>query len=149
MIFIQYRGNVTEDYCRALKRCNAPCNPIMTLRKLKTVLPSLTAPVEKKVRSSLVYQITCPRCQACYIGQTTQYVSVRFKQHLRVSQPVGKHMEDCGCLHDIDLEAVKILSTTTRSVQFLETLEALWIDEMNPSINTKDEYSSRELTIKC
>ena len=60
MIFVQYRGNVTDDYCRSLKKCNAPCNPIRTLRKLKTLLPSLKAPIEKIIRSGVVYKINCP-----------------------------------------------------------------------------------------
>ena len=30
----------------------------------------------------------------------------------------------------------------------LMTLEALWIDEVKPNLNTKDEYKSRTLTIK-
>ena len=30
----------------------------------------------------------------------------------------------------------------------LETLEALFIRQINPQINTKDEYRSKELTIK-
>ena len=56
MIFLQYRGNVSEDYCLSLRNCNAPCTPILTLRKLKTVLPSLKASMEKKIRSDLVYK---------------------------------------------------------------------------------------------
>ncbi len=39
IIFAQHRGNITDDYCQALKKWNALCNPIMTLHKLKTLLP--------------------------------------------------------------------------------------------------------------
>ncbi len=39
-IYIQYRGKATEDYARKLHQVKAPCNVIMTLRTLKTVLPS-------------------------------------------------------------------------------------------------------------
>ena len=38
-------------------------------------------------------------------------------------------------------------SSTHRSVEFLETLEALYIREIGPTLNTKDEYRSRELSI--
>ena len=51
MYFIQYRGKCTEEYARALHKVNAPCRIIMTLRKLKTVLPSLKPPVEKMIKS--------------------------------------------------------------------------------------------------
>ena len=30
-LLIQYRGQLTEDYMRALKRINAPCKVILTL----------------------------------------------------------------------------------------------------------------------
>ena len=46
-MFLQYRGQVTEDYLKALNRIKAPCKVILTLRKMKTVLPSLKSDVEK------------------------------------------------------------------------------------------------------
>ena len=73
MIFIQYRGKCTEDYARALHQCEAPCKMVMTLRKLKTTMPSLKPQVEKHLKSGTVYQIQCPSCQACYVGQTRQH----------------------------------------------------------------------------
>ena len=30
-VFVQYRGQLTEEYIRALKRINAPCKVILTL----------------------------------------------------------------------------------------------------------------------
>ena len=41
-LFMQYRGKCTMDYARALHISNAPCTIIMTLKKLKTVSPSLS-----------------------------------------------------------------------------------------------------------
>ena len=49
-IFIQYRGKGTEEYAHSLRNIKVPRIVIMTLRKLKTVLPSLKA---AKKRSSL------------------------------------------------------------------------------------------------
>ena len=46
-----------------------------------------------------------------------------------------------------DKENVSVLQST-RILVYLMTLEALWIREIKPKINTKDEYKSRELTIK-
>ena len=71
---IQYRGKVTEDYARALHKAGAPCNIVMTLRKLKTVLPSLKPPTEKMLKSGVVYKLTCPSCTACYVGETTRHL---------------------------------------------------------------------------
>ena len=146
-IFIEYRGKITEDYSRALRKTQAPCQPVLTLRKLKTVLPSLKSTIEKRVRSHVVYRIRCPRCNSCYIGQTNQYIDMRFKQHKKPSQPVGKHLRRCNALADITLNDVEFLAASTRGDQYLMTLEALWQREERPKINTKDEYKSRELTI--
>ena len=46
-LFLQYRGKVTDDYIRALRHLKAPCAPVLTLRKLKTIMPSLKAVVDK------------------------------------------------------------------------------------------------------
>ena len=43
-LLIQYRGKCSEDYARALHKCEAPVSVIFTLRKLKTVMPSLKPP---------------------------------------------------------------------------------------------------------
>ena len=60
-LMIQYRGKCSEEYARALHRCSVPCTIIMTIRKLRTTMPSLKPPVEKMIRSGIVYKITCPR----------------------------------------------------------------------------------------
>ena len=148
MIFLQYRGKVTEDFCRALKKCSAPVNPVMTLRKLKTVMPSLKPTVEKKIRSDLVYKITCPRCQACYVGFTHQHLCSRYQDHRKPSRAVGKHLRACGTLKSVGVDDIEILAHSTRGTAYLMTLEALWQQELRPTINTKKEWKSRELTIK-
>ena len=145
-IFIEYRGKCTEDYARALHKCKAPCSVIMTLRKLKTVMPSLKPDVEKDLRSGLVYKITCSLCKECYVGQCRRHLKVRFKDHLKPSKPVRKHMASCG--RDITMDDVEILKSSSRGEDHLLTLEALFIAELRPKINTKDEYRSRELTLK-
>ena len=60
---------------------------------------------------------------------------------------MGKHLRKCKAIEKISLDDVDILASTTRSEQFLFTLEALWKKEERPKLNTKDEYKSRELTI--
>ena len=143
---IQYRGKCTEEYARALHKIMAPCVMVMTLRKLKTILPSLKPPVEKLMKSGVVYNLTCPRCSACYVGQTSRHLQTRFKEHLQRDGPIKTHLSQCGStLTGTDVE---IIQSTSRGEGFLLTLEALHIRERQPSINTKDEYRSRELTIK-
>ena len=149
MVFLQYRGKITEEYVRALHKLNAPCKPILTLRKLKTILPTLKVQVDKECRARIVYKVSCPRCKACYVGQTDRHYLIRFREHCQPSRPFGKHIRLCGVSLAFDnKEHVSIIQSTHRSIPFLEALEALWQKEIRPTINTKDEYRSRELTIK-
>ena len=145
MLMVQYRGKCTEGYARALHRSNAPCNVVMTLRKLKTVLPSLKPPVEKMLKSGVVYKIACPRCSACYVGKTSRHVQTRFTEHTKRA-PMKTHLQECNT--EITSEDIEILHQTARGNIHLLTLEALYIRDWKPTINTKDEYRSRELTIK-
>ena len=146
LLFIQYRGKCTEDYARSLHRVKAPCTIVMTLRKLKTVLPSLKTPVEKSLRSGVVYKIACPRCQSCYVGATTRHWKTRFNEHMKPSAGVKKHLRKCNAF--VQFADTEILASTQRGQTYLMTVEALWIRDLRPTINTKDEWRSRELTIR-
>ena len=97
-LVIQYRGKCTEEYARALHHCSAPCSIIITLRKLKTTMPSLKPTVEKMIRSGVVYQISCPRCTACYVGQTSRHLQTRFefREHTKNQGPVKTHLHQCN-----------------------------------------------------
>ena len=144
---VQYRGKCTEDYARALHKIQAPCVIVMTLRKLKSVLPSLKPAVEKMIRSGVVYQLQCPRCKACYVGCTTRHLITRSSEHrTQKKKTMAKHLKACNA--QITCDDFEILASTSRGQDYLETLEALYIRQINPKINTKDEYRSKELTIK-
>ena len=95
--------------------------------------------------SNVVYQIVCPRCESCYVGQTSRQMQRRFSEHLSKG-PIKAHMEDCTVM--LTSSDVNILGSTTRGEKYLLTLEALHQNELQPSINTKDEFRSRTLTIK-
>ena len=147
LLFIQYRGKCTEAFARALHRCKAPGTVVMTLRKLKTVLPSLKPSVEKKIRSGVVYKVHCPRCRACYVGCTTRHLITRSGEHrTQKKKTMARHLKECQA--KITCDDFEILASSSRGQNHLETLEALFIREINPQINTKDEYRSKELTIK-
>ena len=146
MIFVQYRGKLSEKFEGALKRLDAPCKVIFTLRKLKTCLPSLKPHVDVSLRSKVVYKIKCPCCNACYVGQTSRHLLCRVREHKRRSSPVGSHFVACNT--ELTMENVKIIASTLKSITYLMTLEALFINDIKPSLNTKDEYRSRTLVIK-
>ena len=152
LIFLQYRGKCSESYAKDLRRLctesvvtSVPCKVIFTLKKLKTVLPSLKEPVEKPLRSKLVYKITCSRCNVCYVGKTRRHLQVRFKEHLAKKGPVKAHLQQCP--GGITEESVDILGATSRGEMHLLTLEALWIRELKPYLNTQDTMQSRDLKL--
>ena len=147
LLFLQYRGKCSERYARDIYKTGLPCRVIFTLRKLKTVTPSLKEPVDESLKSGVVYKLTCPRCSACYVGATTRHLQVRVKEHMnRKGGAVSKHMILCG----VDSHAMKVdvLCSCLRGETQLFTLEALWIRQLKPLINVKDEFKSRELVIK-
>ena len=131
-----------------MKRSNDPIQPVVTLRKHKTFLPSLKPNVKKELRSSVVYKITCPGYHACYVGQASQHMITHFKEHSnQKNKPVRNHFNLCiGA--KLKTSDVRILASSNRGMEHLLTLEALYIKEIKPELNTKDEYRSRELTIK-
>ena len=150
LIFLQYRGKCSETYASDLRKTEVPSRLIFTMRKLKTVTPSLKPPIEKALRSGVIYKIQCPRCAACYVGATTRHVLTRFKEHRDTKgKSVYKHLVECDARNALSEEHnLDILCSTLRGEVHLLTLEALWIRDIKPSMNVKDEYRSRELTIK-
>ena len=108
MIFINYRGKVSEKFEKSLKKLEIPVKVIFTLRKLKTTLPSLKPKVDMNLRSKVVYQIKCPCCNACYVGMTSRHLLSRIKEHRRKSSPVGVHFSACKAI--VAMENVKIIA---------------------------------------
>ena len=146
LFFIQYRGKTTDNFASELHKLNAPCRVVMTLRKLQTVLPSRKPGIDKMMRSNVVYKLTCPRCLSCYVGQTIRQMRRRFSDHVSKSGVTRPHMEQCGV--SLKEDNVTILASTSRGDKYLMTLEALFIQEIKPKLNTKDEFKSRILTLK-
>ena len=70
----------------------------------------------------------------------------RFREHVNNQGPMKSHLTKCKAT--LTEDSVEILHSTSGGEGYLMTLEALHIRELKPSINTKDEYRSRTLTIK-
>ena len=137
-MLIQYRGAVTDQFVRNLHNSNAPVQAIITLRKSRTFVSQLKVQVPLEISSRVIYQIQCPSCGACYVGQTCRHARTRLGEHrTKKKEPVRSHFEPCAG-RKAALSDMKILHRTTRSVEFLETLEALYIREISPTLNTKD-----------
>ena len=53
-VFLQYRGQQTDLFVKRLRDSGAPLQSILTMRKLKTVLPSLKSSTKEILRSRVV-----------------------------------------------------------------------------------------------
>ena len=111
-----------------------------------TLLPSLKTPVEKSLKSGVVYKFKCAACPAAYVGQTARHLLTRFKEHRKEPSPVAKHNKECGST--CAWEDITILDHTANDYSNLLTREALWIEEIKPSLNTQEDFRNRTLTIK-
>ena len=150
-MLLQYGGSVTDRFVKRLKDVGASTQVVLTLRKIKTFLPSLKAPVPKMMKSNIVYQVTCPRCcHARQVGKTSRHCCIRFGEHrTKKAEPVFKHVRSCGgdpkALTEEDIE---VLATATKGALHLAIMEALYIRELSPGINVKDELRDHELSLK-
>ena len=147
LFFIQYRGFETSKYISKLIEVGAPIVPVMTMRKLKTSLLSLKAPIPKILSSNVIYQINCSRCDSCYVGITTRHVITRCLEHRSKTESIKSHLVNCN--KELCKEpSIKILARSHRGVMHLLVLEALFIRELKPNLNIKDEWTSRSLRIR-
>ena len=95
-VLMQYRGSTTDQFMKKLKDCDAPVQVVLTLRKLRSCLPTLKAPVQKMLKSDVVYNISCPHCETCYVGTTSRHLATRFAEHRTTTNgPVVQHMRSC------------------------------------------------------
>ena len=78
-----------------------------------------------------------------YVGQFDRHLITRFKEH-RSAQPVAIHFAGCNLV--VKEEDIVILASTNKSVPHLYTLEALFVRELKPFINTQlmDDFQSRK-----
>ena len=135
---LQFRGVATEHFVKKLKCCGAPVQTVLTLRKLRSCLPSLKVPVEKLLKSDVVYKISCSRCNTCYVGKTSRHLATRFAEHrTTTSGPVVQHMRTCQ-IRAAELK-VDVLRSVMKGGFLLSIHEALFIRELKPALNTRDE----------
>ena len=67
----------------------------------------------------------------------------RISEHLKKDS--GQHLvECCGTTHNVKWEILD----ACRGVEKLMTIEAIYIKNLKPQLNTRDEYRGRELKLK-
>ena len=128
IVFIQYRGDISEIFANKLKDSGAPIKAILTLRKTKTAMPSLKSSIEKVMTSNVIYQYQCPKCKFSYVGLTSRHLITRIGEHLHDGEksPIKPHSEIC-MKEDPTAANFKILRKTQRDILHLSVMEALFI----------------------
>ena len=134
IVLMSFLNSSTSDSESCLVKCSTVLDQhnwkfawvvVSSMRKLRSVLPP--------IKSRVVYKITWSWCLSCYVCQTDQHVSTRFKGHIQPLRPIRKHISLCGVQLDFsDKEAVLILQAKNRSIPFLKTLEEMWQRELKP-----------------
>ena len=96
----------------------------------------------------MVYKLTCSGCNSTYVGQTVQHLAMRVDEHRKGGSPVGQHLlefnKDVYGTAELKSESID----QTAKIHKLLTLEALHIWRERPRINIRDEFRSRQLTLK-
>ena len=78
---------------------------------------------------------------------TFRHLCTRISEHTQSNGTITKHKEECGSEFNT-MENTSIIDCTQRNLKTLLVLEALYIKELNPSINNRDEYRSRRLRLR-
>ena len=97
----------------------------------------------------MAYKRTCSECISTYVGQTVRHLATRVDEHRKEDSPVEQHLLECnkevgGGTNELKSEIIDQTANTHK----LLTLEALHVCRERPRINTRDEFRSRELTLK-
>ena len=95
-----------------------------------------------------MYKLTCSGCNSTYVNQTLRHLATRVGEHRKEDSPVGKHLfefiQEVGGTAELKSEIID----QTANTQKLLTLEVLHIWRERPRINTRDDFKSRDLTVK-
>ena len=81
---------ICDQYCKDLsvKIAFTPFK-VGDLFSVKNAIP-------KPLRSFVVYKFACPLCNACYIGETTRHLSIKFEENLEKDKNlhIFKHLDE-------------------------------------------------------
>ena len=140
------RGNQGHYFANRVRELN-DVQVVFTTRKLESCLPSVKSAFSNDLKSRVVYKLSCSGCTSTYVGQIVQHLTTRIEEHKKAHSPVGLHFQQCqleGNSADLSWEIIDRSNNQTK----LLTLEAIHIRKEKPGLNTSDEFSSRELTLK-
>ena len=111
-------------------------------------------PLEKKIRSGIIYRYTCSNCKVTYYGKTFHHFYTRAAEHMGISNPTGKRLKNVKqsaisdhllqCSRTINFDDFSILATDSNKSKLL-LRESLLIKRDKPILNRAIKSFSLEL----
>ena len=143
---LQYRGNRSQLFGNKV-RSITKAQIVSTARKLTIALPFLKSSFSRDLKSNVVYKLSCCGCNSSYARQTVQHLATKVEEHKKEDSSVGIHKRQYGEEATTRVLSWEIIDKSKTALKHL-TLEALHITKLRPGINTRDEFRSRELTLR-
>ena len=78
--FLQYIGNLTQNFARDLKKL-CDLQVIFITQKLRSCLAILKSSFDRNLQTHVLYEIKCNGCGSIYVGHTSWHVTNRISEH--------------------------------------------------------------------
>ena len=91
------------------------------------------------------FSINLAFCKLSSRCQTARRLLYRFREHVKNPGPLRDHFSACG---EVLLEENVSILTVASDNERLMLFEALFIKDLAPALNTKEEFRSRNLSLK-
>ena len=114
---------------------------------MKNALFYLKSSFSHDLKSNLVYTWSCCGCYCTYVGQIVRNLATKIEEHKKKDSPIGNHIRQCAKEATTAQLNWEMIDQSNNAVKLL-SLKALLIRKMWPGINTRDEFRSRELTLR-
>ena len=109
--------------------------------KFKDTLP-------KSLRSGVIYQFNCAKCNLSYVGSTWRFWERRLQEHLHISALTGEPLNGCQiyppmqhtkhtCQYQINRDDFKIIGTE-KNHYLIRIKESLFIYKLKPRLNNTE-----------
>ena len=147
---LPYLGKLSFDLRTRLRRTierDLPYCKLKIIFRSKCRLNTLFRfkdPLEKKIRSGIIYRYTCSNCKVTYYGKTFCHFYTRAAEHMGISNLTGKrlknvkqsaisdHLLQCNCA--LNFDDFSILATDCNKFKLL-LRESLLIKRDKPILN--------------
>ena len=101
---LPYLGKLSFDLRTRLRRTIERDLPYCKLKiifrskcRLNTLF-RLKDPLEKKIRSGIIYHYTCSNCKVTYCGKTFRHFYTKAAEHMGISNLTGEHLKKLNSL---------------------------------------------------